>query len=90
MIDPVERVEILDPARIRDGDERVELPEVLDRKRDPQLVGERPEDVRRDRAAEVGVELGEPGVAHRASLLVPSAYKSLMSKMVADDGTMMS
>ena len=59
MVDPVERVEVLDPARVGDGDERVELPVVLHRQRDPLLVRERPEDVGGDRAAEVGVQLGE-------------------------------
>ena len=65
---PVERVEVLDAARVGDGDERVELPEVLDRERDPLLVRERPEDVGGDGAAEVGVQLGEAVVEHRAEL----------------------
>ena len=59
VVDRVERVEVLDAARIRDGDEPLELPVVLHRQGDPLLVGEAPEDVRGDRAAEVGVELGE-------------------------------
>ena len=60
VVDRVERLEALDPARVGDGDERVELPEVLHRQRDPLLVREAPEDVGGDRAAEVRVELGEP------------------------------
>ena len=68
VVDPVERVEVLDAARVGDGDERVELPVVLDRQRDPLLVRERPEDVGGDRAAEMGVQLGEALVEHRAEL----------------------
>ena len=68
VVDPVERVEVLDAARVGDGDERVELPEVLDRERDPLLVRERPEDVGGNGAAEVGVQLGETVVEHRAEL----------------------
>ena len=48
-----------DAARIADGHEAVELPEVLYRERDPLFVGEAPHDVRGDRAAEVGVQLGQ-------------------------------
>ena len=59
VVDRVERVEVLDAARVGDGDEPVELPVVLHRQRDPLLVREAPEDVGGDRAAEVGVELGE-------------------------------
>ena len=66
VVDRVERVEVLDAARVGDGDERVELPVVLDRQRDALLVREAPHDVRRDRAAEVRVELGEPDVGRRA------------------------
>ena len=60
VVDAVERVEVLDAAGVRDGDERVELPVVLHRQRDALLVRERPEDVGGDGAAEVGVQLGEP------------------------------
>ena len=59
VIDRVERIEVLDAARVRDRDEPVELPEVLDGQRDALLVGETPQNVRRDGAAEVGMELGE-------------------------------
>ena len=59
VVDRVERVEVVDPAGVGDGNERVELPVVLDRQGDPLLVRETPEDLRGDRAAEVGVELGE-------------------------------
>src|SRR6267142_628607 len=45
--------------RIGDRDEAVELPEVLHRERDALLVREAPEDVRGNRPAEVGVQLGE-------------------------------
>jgi hypothetical protein len=62
VIDRVERVQALDPTRIGDRDERVELPVILDRERDALLVGEAPHDVRRDRPAEMGVELREPDV----------------------------
>ena len=70
VVDLVELVEPLDALRIGDGDERVELPVVLARERDPLLVRDRPEDVGGDRAAEMGVELGEPFALedHRASL----------------------
>ena len=70
VVDLVELVEPLHAVRIGDGDERVELPEVLHRQRDALLVGDRPEDVRGDRAAEVGVQLGEPFALedHRASV----------------------
>ena len=59
VVDLVECVEVRDATRVGDGDEPVELPVVLDRQRDALLVGEAPEDVRGNRAAEVGVELGE-------------------------------
>ena len=59
VVDLVQLVEALDAARVGDGDERVELPEVLDRERDPLLVREAPEDLGRDRASEMRVELGE-------------------------------
>src|SRR5881394_1279687 len=49
-------VVIRDAAWVADGDEAVELPEVLDRERDALLVREAPEDVGGDRAAEVGVQ----------------------------------
>ena len=70
VVDPVERVEVLDPARIGDGDERVELPVVLHRQRDPLLVRERPEDVGGDRAAEVGVQLGETLGEHSGDFIL--------------------
>ena len=69
VVDPVEHVEVGDAARVGDGDERVELPVVLDRERDPLLVRQRPEDLGRDGAAEVGVELGETLVEHRAECI---------------------
>ena len=59
VVDRVERVQVLDALRVGDGDELVELPEVLDRERDPLLVGEAPEDVGGNGAAQVGVQLGE-------------------------------
>ena len=65
VVDRVERVEIGHAARVGHGHEPVEVPVVLDRKRDALLVGERPEDVGGDRAAEVGVQLGE--AFHRLS-----------------------
>jgi hypothetical protein len=68
VVDRVERVEVLDPARVGDRDEGIELPEVLDRERDPLLVRERPEDVGGDRAAQVRVKLREAPVRHAASL----------------------
>ena len=73
VVDLVELVEPLHAVRVGDGDERVELPEVLHRERDPLLVRDGPEDVRGDRAAEVGVELGEPFALedHRASVRLP-------------------
>jgi hypothetical protein len=58
VVDRVERVEVGHAARIGDGDQPVEVPVVLGWKRDPLAVGERPEDVRGDRAAEMRVELG--------------------------------
>jgi hypothetical protein len=64
VIDLVERVEVRDAARIADGDEPVELPEVLHRQRDALLVREAPHDVRGHRAAEVGVQLGESPLVH--------------------------
>ena len=67
VVDRVERVEVLDAARIRHGDERLELPVVLHGQGDPLLVREAPENVRGDRAAEVRVELGEALVRRRSS-----------------------
>ena len=67
VVDRVERVEVGHAARVGHGHEPVEVPEVLDRKRDALPVGERPEDVGGDRAAEVGVQLGE--AFHRRSLI---------------------
>ena len=66
VVDPVELVEVRHPARVVNGDERVELPEVLHRKRDALLVGEAPEDVGGDRASEMGVQLREPLAVHDA------------------------
>ena len=68
VVDPVERVEVRHAARVADRDEPVELPVVLDGECDPLLVREAPEDVRRDRAAQVRVELGEALVEHGPSL----------------------
>ena len=45
VVDLVERVQVCHAARIRDGDEPLELPEVLHRQSDSLLVGEAPEDV---------------------------------------------
>jgi hypothetical protein len=59
LVDPVERGQVGDLARVGDGDELDELPVVLDRQRDSLLVRQRPQDLGRDRAAEVGVQLGE-------------------------------
>src|SRR5207248_6991300 len=59
VVDRVERVEVRDAARVGDRDESMELPEVLDGERDALLVGEAPEDLGGDRAAQVRVELGE-------------------------------
>ena len=59
VVDRVERIEVLDPARVGDRDERLELPVVLHRECDSLFVRKAPEDVGCDRAAEVGVELGE-------------------------------
>ena len=72
VVDLVELVEAVHAARVGDRDERVELPEVLDRQRDPLLVREAPEDVGRDRAAEVRVELRETFVDHVAASLASS------------------
>ena len=71
VVDRVERVEVGHAARVGDRDEPVEVPVVLDRQRDPLLVRERPEDVGGDRAAEVGVQLGETSI--RTTLRVYSA-----------------
>src|SRR5205085_12527959 len=68
--DRVEGVEVRDAARIGDGDEPVELPEVLDRECDPLLVREAPEDLGGDRAAQVRVQLGQ--ALHRRILRVGS------------------
>ena len=59
LVDVVQRVEVGDAARVGDGDEAVELPEVLHGQGDALLVGEAPHDLGGDRAAEVRVELGE-------------------------------
>jgi hypothetical protein len=68
-VDPVKRGQVGDFARVGDGDELDELPVVLDRQRDPLLVRQRPQDLAGDRAAEVGVQLGEAFlVGHSASL----------------------
>ena len=73
LVDLVERRQVGDSARVGHGDERVELPVVLDRKRNALLVRERPHDLRRDRAAEVGVELRKAVRSrHRASLAAGS------------------
>ena len=64
VVDRVERVEVRHAAGVGDRDEAVEVPVVLDRQRDPLLVGEAPEDLGRDRAAEVGVELREAVTIH--------------------------
>ena len=68
VVDPVERVEVGDAARIGDRDHPVELPVVARRQSDPLLVRQAPHDVRRDRAAEVRVQLGEALVEHRYRL----------------------
>jgi hypothetical protein len=62
VVDRVERVEVLDAARIGDGDEAVELPVVLDRQGDSLLVRKAPQDLGRNRPAEVSVQLGEPAL----------------------------
>src|SRR5215207_5757888 len=77
LVDLIELGEAFDPARV-DGDQVDELPVILDRKRDPLLVGERPHDCGIDRRSEMSVQLREPaarellddgsGVAHAASL----------------------
>ncbi len=59
VVDLIECVEVSDTPRIGDRDEAVELPEVLHREGDALLVREAPQDVRGDRAAEMGVQLGE-------------------------------
>ena len=70
-VDLVQRVEVLDAAGVGDGDEAVELPEALDGEGDALLVGKAPHDLRRDRAAEMRVELGESlGEVHSSSLLL--------------------
>ncbi len=66
VVDLVERVEVRHAARIAHRDEPVEVPVVLHRQRDALLVRQRPEDVGRDRASEVGVQLGE--TVHRSSV----------------------
>ena len=71
-VDLVQRVEVLDSARVGDGDEPVELPEVLDGEGDALLVGKAPHDLGGDRAAEVRVELGEAlGEVHRRVYFSP-------------------
>ena len=64
VVDPVERVEVGNAARVGDRDHAVELPVVARRQVDPLLVREAPHDVRRHRAAEMGVQLGEASVEH--------------------------
>ena len=71
VVDLVERVEAVHPARVGDRDEPVELPVVLDRQRDPLLVREAPEDLGGNRGAEVGVQLGETSFDHLPSLVRP-------------------
>ena len=70
VVDLIELVEALDTVRVGDGDQCIELPVVLARERDALLVRDRPEDVRRDGASEVGVQLGEPFALenHRVTL----------------------
>ena len=70
VVDPIERVEIRDAARIGHRDETVELLVVARRQMDPLLVREAPHDVRRDRATEVGVELGEAFLEHAQQSMV--------------------
>jgi hypothetical protein len=65
LVDLVERGRVAHLARVGDGDEVLELPVVLDRERDALLVGERPHDLGGDRAAEVGVQLGEAFLVRR-------------------------
>jgi hypothetical protein len=67
VVDLIERVEIRDAAGVRDRYEPIELPVVLYRERDALLVGEAPEDVGGNRAAEVRVQLGE--TLHGGSLV---------------------
>jgi hypothetical protein len=75
LVDPVERGQVGDFARVGDGDELDELPVVLHRQRDPLLVRQCPQDLGRDRAAEVGVQLGEAFlVGHPPSL--PASLRS--------------
>jgi hypothetical protein len=59
VVDRVERVEVRHAARVRDGDEPVEVPVVLHRQRNSLLVRERPQDVRGNRAAQMRVQLGQ-------------------------------
>ena len=72
VVDRVERVQVGDAARVGDGDEPVELPVVLHRERDALLVREGPEDLRGDRPAEVGVQLGEALLEHESSITRPA------------------
>jgi hypothetical protein len=70
VVDAVELVEALHAPRIGHRDQRVERPVVLHGERDALLVGEAPEDVGRDGAAEVRVELRQAFALerHRASV----------------------
>ena len=70
VVDPIERVEIGDAPRIGHRDKTVELLVVARRQVDPLLVREAPHDVRRDRATEVGVELGEAFLEHAQQSMV--------------------
>src|SRR5207247_10393455 len=82
-VDLVEGVEVRETARIGDRDEAVELPEVLHREGDALLVREAPEDVGGDRAAEMGVQLGE--AFHGGSLegaALPLAYDERVRALV--------
>ena len=68
VVDLVESIEIRDAARVGHRHEALELPVVLDRQRDALLVREAPEDVGRNRGAEVRVKLGETILEHAVSL----------------------
>ena len=67
VVDLVERVEVRNAARVAHRHEPVEVPVVLDRERDALLVRQRPEDVGRDRAAQVRVQLCQ--ALHQASII---------------------
>ena len=70
VVDPVERVEVGNAARVGDRDEPIELLVVARRQVDPLLVREAPHDVRGDRPAEMGVELGEAFLEHAEQSMV--------------------